>query len=294
MPYPVTAGVGPFDVSLVDPFFEQVVDTGRARLQLAPIYYLVANPLLSTTISSAHGSNTRCPRGADECVSVLLSGGLEMARAQGSNSSLAGNGTREDVHEPPSESDFPMAKLDSVQSLQVDYTWPASDAFEPGDCQVPTNTSVKLCVSEVGDGSVRAAIFDCPWPKDESKPRCTERSMPNITGTVSFWTRKATVLVSRSNYSIAGLEDLTARTLTSHLFPDHPPVSKLTYQSVRRRRYYSPSPTTPSIPTAAPSPGFSKRQPPTPRRSATSARTGRMTVFSSRTSRVFLRSQPGY
>ncbi|KAJ4386439.1 hypothetical protein N0V93_009335 [Gnomoniopsis smithogilvyi] len=107
--YDVTAGVGSFNASLVQPFINYLQGlspnypyTVLPYTQYAAAYTLVLNPLIATVsepvacISDAPG----------DCMSYLFSGGLEMVTPW----------------IPKQDTDYPMVKIDNVQAVQMDFS----------------------------------------------------------------------------------------------------------------------------------------------------------------------------
>lgn len=148
-----TAGVGPFNASLIEPF------TNYLRLlapsypyqvlpftYLAAVYILVLNPLISTV-----SEPVRCE--GDKCVSYLLSGGLEMVAPWNL----------------PGHEEHTMIKVDNTPSIQMDFSAPASDMFLLTDCddfgKSGFNIGIRLCVAqESDDASLRAGMIFIPEP----------------------------------------------------------------------------------------------------------------------------------
>lgn len=142
----VTAGVGPFNGSLVQPFMNFLQSTAPGYpyailpfTYFAAVYILVVNPLISTISEPVHCVGTGC-------VSYLLSGGLEMV-APWQNSEHAG---------------YPMVKIENAPSMQFDFSGPVDSAFSESDCDVFGQQGfaigIKMCVArDAGtEGSLRA------------------------------------------------------------------------------------------------------------------------------------------
>ncbi|KAJ4407286.1 hypothetical protein N0V82_009955 [Gnomoniopsis sp. IMI 355080] len=107
--YDVTAGVGPFNASLVHPFIDYLQGlspdypyTVLPYTQFCAAYTLVLNPLIAT-VSEPVACISDTP---GDCMSYLLSGGLEMVAPW----------------VPELDPDFPMVKIDNVQAVQMDFS----------------------------------------------------------------------------------------------------------------------------------------------------------------------------
>ncbi|KAJ9144673.1 hypothetical protein NKR23_g5763 [Pleurostoma richardsiae] len=204
--YDATAGVGPFNASLIQPFINLLQSTAPSyAYQVLPftyyaaVYILVANPLISTISESVH-----CP-GDSTCASYLLSGGLEMVAPW----------------VPQGYDGYGMVKIDHAPSIQIDFSRPMTDTFEEEDCslfgQTGSRIGIRLCVAQdqSASGSLRAGLFVCGDGIDQGARNMTV-PRPNITTAVSFYTRQATIVAARSNYSILSVEETT----TPILIPD--------------------------------------------------------------------------
>lgn len=219
--YNVTAGVGPFNASLVQPFLSFLRSTaGDYPYEILPytyfaaVYTLVLNPLI-TTVSQP----VSCRIG-DERESYLLSGGLEEVTPW----------------VPQDHNEYPLVKIDRAAALQLDFTATANDSFQSADCEIFGETGfaigIRLCVVEVESidpypGTLRAGItpfphfiysnlmtnyieglFVCLNGTDGDNCQVTELA-PNITTILSGYTRQATIVAARSNYSIVSVLDAT-------------------------------------------------------------------------------------
>ncbi|KAI1767922.1 hypothetical protein GGR53DRAFT_480172 [Hypoxylon sp. FL1150] len=196
--YEATAGVGPFNGSLVQPFLQALRATAPGYpytilpyTYFAAVYTLVLNPLISSV-----SEPVSCQDG--KCFSYLLSGGLEMVAPW----------------VPEGHIDYPMIKIDPVASLQMDFTQYASDEFEEVDCDIYGETGftigIRLCLvhEPTLPGSLRAGLFVCMNGTDGDNCQVSQPA-PNMTTTMSVFTRQATVVTARSNYSIINVESLT-------------------------------------------------------------------------------------
>lgn len=134
--YPVTAGVGPFNGSLVQPFrsFLHTLRPGYAYETipynyLASAYTLVVNPLIATV------ANPRtCV--AKPCISYLLSGGL----------------TTVIPWVPREQAEYSLVRVKHAPSIQADFAGPIMDnlAFTDSDCdlfgQDDVSIGIRLCL----------------------------------------------------------------------------------------------------------------------------------------------------
>ncbi|KAF3021005.1 hypothetical protein E8E14_010619 [Neopestalotiopsis sp. 37M] len=203
--YQVTAGVGPFNGSLVQPFidFLQHTQEGYPYQVLpygyyAPVYNLVINPMFSGLVDPVQCS------GLSECDSYLMSGGLEMVTPW-IESSDAG---------------FPLVRIVDVPSVQLEFqALPRQYQFSTSDCDIlGTSTSsiaARLCLSEDEDhaGTLNAGLFICP--NGMASGACTidqMPSVPNITTSMTTFSRQATVLAGLANFTILTTESLSPPT----------------------------------------------------------------------------------
>ncbi|ETS80633.1 hypothetical protein PFICI_08162 [Pestalotiopsis fici W106-1] len=198
--YPVTAGVGPFNGSLVAPFkeFLHSLRPGYPYETLpytyfAAAYTLVINPLLAVTVPPANCTG-------ESCSSYLFSGGLEMVVPW----------------VPQSYKEHSLVKVEKTPSIQVDFSSPIQDdpVFQDSDCDVFGQTGIaigiRLCLDESPqkEGWIRAALYTCSRGIDNGS--CTAHvPRPNITAEVSFYTLQTSLVASRLNYSILGVFDST-------------------------------------------------------------------------------------
>lgn len=134
--YNVTAGVGPFNGSLVQPF-RDFLHTLAPTYQFetlpysyfAGAYTLVINPLVSVVAETRGCSDNLC-------ASYILSGGLEMVIPW----------------VPQGYDDHSMVMVKNAPSIQVDFTGPTMERFNESDCDVFGETRVaigiRLCLSQ--------------------------------------------------------------------------------------------------------------------------------------------------
>ncbi|KAL3477565.1 hypothetical protein BJX99DRAFT_257378 [Aspergillus californicus] len=204
--YQVTAGVGQFNGSYVRPYVQLLQDrnpnypwTIVPYSMQAIVYNLVINPIHS--IGSTPSPVSECTEDDPRCDSYLLPGGLFTATPW----------------PPTNHPEAPMIQMVDVPSCQVDFKagLNEADAFLGEDCTVfganATLASIKFCVSKsrTVNGSFAAGIYVCPditgstCNLDEGIP------YPNITATFSIFSRKATIITTRSNMSITSMTSST-------------------------------------------------------------------------------------
>ena len=148
--YNVSAGVGRFNASLVEPFMEFMQSLApEYPYQVLPftyfasVYVLVLNPLFSTITSPI-----QCQ--GQGCVSYLLSGGLSMAGPW----------------VPPGSVDHSLVRIRDVPSVQLEFSGPVDSNFQDADCDVFGKggfaIGIKVCVVRHPSplGSLRAG--KCP------------------------------------------------------------------------------------------------------------------------------------
>ena len=137
----MTAGVGPFNSSLITPFINSLQSLAPDYpYQVLPftcyaaVYALVLNPLLST-----RSSPVSCK--TSNCTSYLLSGGLSMVAPWVERG----------------HPDYPLVKIRKTPSIQVDFSGPTDDSFSASDCdlfgQTDSLLGIRLCVTELSSGS---------------------------------------------------------------------------------------------------------------------------------------------
>ncbi|KAK4445350.1 hypothetical protein QBC34DRAFT_441760 [Podospora aff. communis PSN243] len=219
--YNATAGVGPFNASLVEPFIKQLnsMSPPDYPYQVLPysiyavVYNLMANPWYSTVVDPI-----ACPDPSNRCESYLLSGGTLLMEPT----------------IPPGYESYPLIKVPNVPTVQLDFTPPLAPelthTFPPSDCDIfdhPTALiAIRLCItpSPSHPNHLNAALFICPngTTPSPSGPICTPPQtsplpqtpqpphiLPNLTTTFTLHTRTATLLLSQSNLSITSTSSLS-------------------------------------------------------------------------------------
>ncbi|KAH8891555.1 hypothetical protein GQ53DRAFT_648717 [Thozetella sp. PMI_491] len=189
--YNVSAGVGPFNESLVQPFIDRLQSSAPdypyqvlPYSYFASVYILVLNPVISTTLPP---SQCRDPG----CTSYLLSGGVEMTAPW----------------IPQGYPDHTMIKVDRVPSVQLDFKASVDSKFEESDCDLfgapGYAIGIKLCLEASSNpSSLRAGLFVCQNGTYPPSACQASDSLPNITTTASFSTLLADVVASRYNFTI--------------------------------------------------------------------------------------------
>ncbi|KAK8135657.1 hypothetical protein PG984_003597 [Apiospora sp. TS-2023a] len=196
--YPVTAGVGRFNGSLVGPFktFLHTLRPGYPYETipynyLALAYTLVVNPLLTTVAEPR-----RCT--IEPCISYLLSGGL----------------THVIPWVPRDHADYSLVRVRHAPSIQADFSGPLAKniSFHHDDCDIFGQNDIligiRLCLKKnpLDSSQLMAGMFVCP--KGIANGACaTNRPAPNITTQVSFQSLQASFVSSRKNYTITSIED---------------------------------------------------------------------------------------
>lgn len=194
--YNVTAGVGTFNASYVAPFLDylQLISPGYNYRVLPYNYYAVVfNLVIDPTYS---GPSSPVNYFGDD-FSYLLTGGLQMATPW----------------TPSGYEDYPLVKIEHIPSVQLDFSSFETDVFHNDDCSVygqdTTAIGVRLCVTgNVQTGIIYAGMYTCQNGTQGGACQTAE-PVPNITTRLRVFERQATVLVSRLNYSIVDVGDLT-------------------------------------------------------------------------------------
>ncbi|KAI9146898.1 hypothetical protein HJFPF1_13468 [Paramyrothecium foliicola] len=198
--YNITAGVGPFNSSLVRPFinFTQSLappdseETVLPQTYLSTVNMLVMSPVITMSAPQARGATQD-----DDGTSYLMVGGLESVTPW----------VPETYHE------YGQVRLDKVPSIQLNFNLSTNTTFSDGDCdtfgQDGISIGMRLCVSNDPSrpASIRSGLFICPNGTNSDSCHPPEGNLPNVTLTASFSARQATVVATRSNYSIVSLLD---------------------------------------------------------------------------------------
>lgn len=213
--YAVTAGIGPFNGSLLQPFRDYLHALGPTyQYETLPYSYfaisynLVVNPLVSMVMETRGCSNNLC-------ASYILSGGLETANPW-----------------PQGYNEHSMVIVKNVPSIQVDFTVPTMDGFIDSDCDIFGEdgivVGIRLCLAQSSSdpGSIRAGnyVFRTVLVASTNE-RCTgifvceqgidngicqrQHAAPNITTQVTFYSLQTSIVAARSNHSIIGVTDST-------------------------------------------------------------------------------------
>ncbi|KAK2600218.1 hypothetical protein QQS21_005014 [Conoideocrella luteorostrata] len=201
--YPVTAGIGRFNGSYVQPFraLLRSLRPGYAYETipydyLASSYTLVLNPLVSTVTNPR-----RCV--AQPCMSYLLSGGL----------------TTVIPWVPRQYAEHSLVRVKHAPSIQADFSGPIVDdlAFIDSDCDIfgqdGVAIGIRLClkINPLDPSALMAGIFVCP--KGIAGGACSRgKPSPNMTTEVSFYSLQTSFVSSRLNYTIVSIDDSTVAT----------------------------------------------------------------------------------
>ncbi|KAK8008211.1 hypothetical protein PG991_010762 [Apiospora marii] len=198
--YDVTAGVGPFNSSLVQPYLDKINSLDpNYQYGVLPYndftvaYNLVTNPTYATSSHPIQCENTLYT----DCFSYLLSGGIVMTTPW----------------PPRSDLDYPLIRLENVPSIQIEFQKPHDNEFADTECDLfrgPGGQTVAFCVArvQVGIGTWKAGLFLCSNNTDTAACLRTTPT-PNITTTLTFFERQATIITGRSNFSITSTDSLT-------------------------------------------------------------------------------------
>ena len=200
--FKVSAGVGHFNASYVDGFFQTLADTAPDYpYNIVPytfygiVYNLVTNPLFTTSVDPID-----CEKSDDsiDCQAYLLSGGLSLVTP----------------FNPGGNRDYPLVRIADTPTIQLDFAGRRKlpSSFQGSDCDVfssnDTLIAVKLCVSKLPDDTLQTGVFICD--SISATGSCVTKNPPqNITTTVSFYERTATMLSSRTNLTIVEISRLS-------------------------------------------------------------------------------------
>ncbi|KAK7917442.1 hypothetical protein PG985_011050 [Apiospora marii] len=202
--YNVTAGVGPFNGSLVHPFldFLESLAPDYPYTTLPYNYYAMAGSLITYPMLGLVAEPIYCE--GQGCFSYLLSSGLEMA--------VPGV--------PRGFSDYPLVRIVDVLAIQIEFNEVTThEVFESKDCNVygapGTSIGIELCLAQGPKfGGLQAGVFSCT--NGTLGSQCLgNRPLPNITYGIHMFSRRGSIIASQSNHSITGMEDLSE----PHLLP---------------------------------------------------------------------------
>jgi hypothetical protein len=196
--YDVTAGVGPFNASLVQGYmdFLNATPVGYDYRVLPYTYSSVVSNLVTNPIYSSVAAPIACS--GPECTSYILSGGIFMTSAW----------------QPSGFRDHPLLKVTRVPAIQLEFNnHPTGDNYTDVECDLFGDDSarigVRLCLSPHQDsGAVEAGLFVCSGGVANGVCN-TEYPTPNLTTILSFHSLQGDIVASRSNSSIIVVSDLT-------------------------------------------------------------------------------------
>ncbi|KAK3315604.1 hypothetical protein B0H66DRAFT_347508 [Apodospora peruviana] len=201
--YQVTAGVGMFRPEYVAPYFAFLSDLEPGYpYKLLPyssyavVYNLVANPIYSTVEQPIDCTGSGC-------ASYLMSGGILMTTPW----------------QPEGYPEHQSFRTHQTPTVQMEFqTGPGNDTYAEEYCEIygadsGTLIAMRFCMAADPNkaGRVKAAFFVCTAGAlngtCDTSPHHSYH--PNITTTMSFYTRKATIVSARSNFTISAVTDLT-------------------------------------------------------------------------------------
>ncbi|KAK4448934.1 hypothetical protein QBC34DRAFT_352135 [Podospora aff. communis PSN243] len=224
-PFEGSAGVGPFNGSYLDGFLQSLANTAPDHpFSILPysyygiVYNLISNPLFTTAVDPLH-----CSKSVNnmDCQAYLLSGGLSMITP-------FNPGGHRDTH--------PLALVRETPTIQLDFNSgrlssnaPSSNPPESECSTFASNTTligIKLCISPLpaSPETLVATLFACEGLSPAGS--ClTPDPAQNLTTTISFSSRTATILTSRANLTVLSVSDLSP--------PEPAPFSPSDLQSYR-------------------------------------------------------------
>jgi len=201
--YAVTAGVGPFNASLVAPFFEDLRDLapGYQFNTLPYSYYGLVNDLITNPFYTTTAEPVQCQAakedGADDCAAYLMSGGVMMTTPW----------------IPTGFPDHPQILVENVPAVHVEFSpLPTEKSFDDASCRLfgsnTTRIGVKFCLSQSAPTKLDAGMFICSGGIVNGQCKTTDPA-PNITTSFFFYRRFGTIVGAKSNYTIISASNLT-------------------------------------------------------------------------------------
>jgi hypothetical protein len=215
--YNITAGIGQYNGSFVEPYLEKLQSHGGNSTQkvlpyssLARAYNLVSNPIHTVSMPPIDCTG-------EGCYSFLMTGGLDLT-------------TPLPHMESPSS---PLVEIPEVMGRQIEYQMGLADGDVLGesDCTMYSDDitiiAIRFCLAEsrVNDGAFIAGMYFLVWfnimltikrglfvcTNGASDGKCINSgdTMPNITATISVYHRKSTIITSRANFSIISVISVT-------------------------------------------------------------------------------------
>ncbi|PMD53218.1 uncharacterized protein K444DRAFT_703764, partial [Hyaloscypha bicolor E] len=213
--YEVTAGVGAFNGSYVHSFLEGLqssqpgyVHTIAPFILMAMSYNLVGNPMQATIAESI---NKSCGSTDSPCDSDLFTGGLSMTTPW----------------PPMGYSSYPLINIYNLPATQIEFTRGIknSHSFSNSECAVYGSAGVLVGVRLSGMKFPSLArrkilkflgIYVCT--NGTNGGECIDSgSSPNLTTTFSVFSRKASIVTSRLNYTIRSVLDVGEPTINGNL-----------------------------------------------------------------------------
>lgn len=205
--YPVSAGIGPFNASLVEPFMQRLKALAPSyKYSTLPYSYygvvqdLVINPFYSTAAQPLYCEARSHQDGADDCAAYLFSGGTVLSTPW----------------IPSGFPDHPQVLMDNVSMIHAEFFPVAAEKHfdNSAECRLfgsnSTKIAVKFCLSQSSPTTLDAGIFLCKGGIPNGVCKTTTDPTPNITTSFSFSQRSGTVLSAKANYTIISTTKLTA------------------------------------------------------------------------------------
>jgi hypothetical protein len=212
--YTATAGVGPFNGSLVQPYLDDL-NLRNANLTDTTIPYSVSALAHNLIVNPQHSYSSphKGCRVEDTCDSYILLGGMATA------SIATDNGMPPTDHES-----LPAMTMNNVPATRIDFrrTIAANDTtLTFDDCalfdQDPYTIAIRFCLapSRTEEGAVIAAIYVCDLGTNHTTGECLSNHTlygdgpPSINTTFSVTRLTTDLVVSRANFSVLQLSPST-------------------------------------------------------------------------------------
>ncbi|KAF2122772.1 hypothetical protein BDV96DRAFT_639340 [Lophiotrema nucula] len=204
--YDVTAGVGQFNGSYVSSYLDMLKGINpEYNYTIVPSEHLLNS--YSLVGSSMHSMSVH-PTSCQTCDSYLLPGGIYMTTPW----------------PPEGHEEYPLIDINDAPALRVDFErgMDAKDGFTDEDCSTygspPFLIGIKLCVSKSNafPGSLVAGVYVCNNGTENGACSRPE-PMANITTTMSAYALSASVVSSRSNFSIMTVTGISQATQNTNI-----------------------------------------------------------------------------
>ncbi|KAK3315493.1 hypothetical protein B0H66DRAFT_642710 [Apodospora peruviana] len=188
--YNVTAGIGPFNASYVDPFFENLksLSPGYTHQVLPYSSYAAVHDLIANPALVSDSSPVQCPE-SSACDSYFLSGGIAMTTPWMPSMPFASQR---------------LARVTDVQGIQFDFEAGSGDGynFSSADCETYGAEGVLI--------AIKVCLYICQ--SGTTNGSCLSSPPPRITATMTMTRRRATVIATVTNYTITSSTILTPPT----------------------------------------------------------------------------------